>query len=225
MDSNILTDLISDEPGRRLDGQGIKRRISASHLEVVIPQAVIGEIISVIIRDEKSDMNKMHIKLRDTVKVVLDLVEAETCMPAFNVEIIEHIQYVQTVCYLDSTDALIPAHAVNDPSSVKGHISPIGIITERDIIRRVLAGYESIDPKQIIVSDIMSKPLITVGNEASIYDAALIMTKYSIRRLPIPRDNVLLGIVTATDLARRVYEKNKDPVLKAMSRFGLLEQQ
>jgi CBS domain-containing protein len=103
---------------------------------------------------------------------------------------------------------------------------PIGIITERDIVRRVLWGYESIDPKQITVSDIMSKPLITIGDEVSIYDVALIMTKYSIRRLPITRDNVLLGIVTTTDLARRIYEKNKeDPVLKAMSRFGQLEQQ
>jgi CBS domain-containing protein len=103
---------------------------------------------------------------------------------------------------------------------------PIGIITERDIVRRVLWGHESIDPKQIIVSDIMSKPLITVGDEATIYDAALIMTKYSIRRLPIARDNVLLGIVTTTDLARRIYEKNKqDPVLKAMSRFRQLEEQ
>ncbi len=103
---------------------------------------------------------------------------------------------------------------------------PIGIITERDIVRRVLWGYEPIHPKQIMVSDIMSKPLITVGDEASIYDAALIMTKYSIRRLPIARDNVLLGIVTTTDLARRIYEKNKaDPVLKAMSRFSQLEEQ
>jgi CBS domain-containing protein len=103
---------------------------------------------------------------------------------------------------------------------------PIGIITERDIVRRVLWGYESINPKQIMVSDIMSKPLITVGDEASIYDAALIMTKYSIRRLPIARDNILLGIVTTTDLARRIYEKNKqDPVLKAMSRFRQLEEQ
>jgi CBS domain-containing protein len=103
---------------------------------------------------------------------------------------------------------------------------PIGIITERDIVRRVLWGYESIDPKRIMVSDIMSKPLITVGDEASIYDAALIMTKYSIRRLPVTKDNILLGIVTTRDLARRIYEKNKeDPVLKAMSRFGQLEQQ
>jgi len=52
------------------------------------------------------------------------------------------------------------------------------------------------------------------------------MTKYNIRRLPIARDNVLLGIVTTTDLARRIYEKNKaDPVLKAMSRFRQLEEQ
>ena len=77
-----------------------------------------------------------------------------------------------------------------------------------------------------MVSGIMSKPLITVGDEASIYDAALIMTKYNIRRLPITKDNVLLGIVTTTDLARRIYEKNKeDPVLKAMSRFRQLEEQ
>ena len=103
---------------------------------------------------------------------------------------------------------------------------PIGIITERDIVRRVLWAYESIDPKQIMVSAIMSKPLITIGDETSIYDAALIMTKYNIRRLPITRDNVLLGIVTTTDLARRIYEKNKeDPLLKAMSRFRQLEQQ
>jgi CBS domain-containing protein len=65
-----------------------------------------------------------------------------------------------------------------------------------------------------------------MGISAAIYDAALIMTKYSIRRLPIARDNVLLGIVTTTDLARRIYEKNKeDPVLKAMSRFRQLEEQ
>jgi signal-transduction protein with cAMP-binding, CBS, and nucleotidyltransferase domain len=103
---------------------------------------------------------------------------------------------------------------------------PIGIVTERDIVRRVIWGYQPIDPNQIMVSDIMSKPLITVGDEASIYDAALIMTKYSIRRLPITKDNVLLGIVTTTDLARRIYEKNKqDPVLKAMSRFRQLEEQ
>jgi len=70
-----------------------------------------------------------------------------------------------------------------------------------------------------MVSAIMTKPLITIRDEASIYDAALIMTKYSIRRLPVTRDNVLLGIVTTTDLTRHIYEKNKeDPVLKAIGK-------
>jgi signal-transduction protein with cAMP-binding, CBS, and nucleotidyltransferase domain len=99
---------------------------------------------------------------------------------------------------------------------------PAGIITERDIVRRVVA--ESKDPKTTTAREIMSKPLITVGPEASVYDAALIMTKYKIRRLPIARDNTLLGIITSSDLARRMYEENKaDPTLKAMSRFVEVE--
>ncbi|MGE5662313.1 MAG: cyclic nucleotide-binding/CBS domain-containing protein [Ignavibacteriales bacterium] len=99
---------------------------------------------------------------------------------------------------------------------------PVGIITERDIVRRIVA--ESKDPKTTVAYDIMSKPLITVGPEATVYDAALIMTKYMIRRLPIARDNTLLGIITTSDLARRLYEENKaDPTLKAMSRFADVE--
>jgi CBS domain-containing protein len=100
--------------------------------------------------------------------------------------------------------------------------APVGIITERDIVRRVVA--ESKDPKTTMAFDIMSKPLISVGPEATIYDASLIMTKYMIRRLPIIRDNTLLGIITSSDLARRMYEQNKaDPTLKAMSRFADVE--
>ena len=107
-------------------------------------------------------------------------------------------------------------------SGSKASNVPVGIITERDIVRRVVA--ESKDPKTTAAYDIMSKPLITVGPEATIYDTALIMTKYSIRRLPIVRDNTLLGIITSSDLARRMYEQNKaDPSLNAMSRFADVE--
>jgi hypothetical protein len=67
-------------------------------------------------------------------------------------------------------------------------------------------------------------PLISLNDDAYIYDAALVMAKYSIRRLPIIKDNVLLGIVTATDLARRLYEENrKDPCLYALARARFLE--
>ncbi len=100
---------------------------------------------------------------------------------------------------------------------------PIGMITERDIVRRVVS--EGKDPNKVIASDVMSKPVITADPEISIYNAALTMTKYKIRRLPIVRDTVLYGIVTASDLAKRLYEKDKrDPTLAAMSRFHLIEQ-
>lgn len=99
---------------------------------------------------------------------------------------------------------------------------PLGIITERDIVRRVVA--EGRDPGKVTALDVMSHPVISVDPEVSIYDAALVMTKYKIRRLPAVRDNVLHGIVTATDLAKYLYEKNKqDPTLQAMSRFSLIE--
>jgi signal-transduction protein with cAMP-binding, CBS, and nucleotidyltransferase domain len=111
---------------------------------------------------------------------------------------------------------------VTDSAGHKTGTAPLGIITERDIVRRVVA--ESKDPNSTTAYDIMSKPLITVGPEATIYDAALIMTKYGIRRLPIVRDNTLLGIITSSDLARRMYEENRsDPMLMAMSRFQDVE--
>jgi CBS domain-containing protein/nucleotide-binding universal stress UspA family protein len=118
--------------------------------------------------------------------------------------------------------SVVVTEYVTNSSGVKTGTRPVGIITERDIVRRIVA--ESKDPNSIIAYDIMSKPLITVGPEATVYDAALIMTKYNIRRLPIVRDNTLLGIITSTDLARRMFEENRsDPMLKAMSRFRDIE--
>lgn len=111
---------------------------------------------------------------------------------------------------------------ITDSAGNKTGTTPVGIITERDIVRRVVA--ESKDPNSTIAYDIMSKPLISVGPEATVYDAALIMTKYSIRRLPIVRDKTLLGIITSSDLARRMYEENRnDATLMAMSRFQEVE--
>jgi CBS domain-containing protein/nucleotide-binding universal stress UspA family protein len=118
--------------------------------------------------------------------------------------------------------SVVVTEYVTDSAGNKTGTRPVGIITERDIVRRVVA--ESQDPNSTIAYNIMSKPLISVGPEATVYDAALIMTKYSIRRLPIVRDRTLLGIITSSDLARRMFEKNRgDPMLRAMSRFQDVE--
>jgi CBS domain-containing protein len=98
---------------------------------------------------------------------------------------------------------------------------PVGIITERDIVRRLV--HSNKDSKSTLASQIMSSPLISVNDDAYVYDVAAVMSKYGIRRLPVVKDNVLLGIVTATDLARRIYEENKkDPCLNAIARSRFL---
>ncbi|MGD1834626.1 MAG: cyclic nucleotide-binding/CBS domain-containing protein, partial [Nitrososphaeraceae archaeon] len=100
----------------------------------------------------------------------------------------------------------------------KDNDKPIGIITEKDITRKIVA--EGKDPKTTPANEIMSKPLITIQPETPIYTAAELMIEYEIRRLPIVKDNQLLGIVTASDYARYLSEKDKnDRILLAMSRY------
>jgi CBS domain-containing protein len=101
---------------------------------------------------------------------------------------------------------------------------PIGIITERDIVRRVVSAGK--DPNKVSALEIMSKPVISVDPEMSIHNAAITMTKYKIRRLPVVRDTMLHGIITAGDMAKMLYGRSRhDPTLAAMSRFQLIEQQ
>jgi signal-transduction protein with cAMP-binding, CBS, and nucleotidyltransferase domain len=145
-----------------------------------------------------------------------------TTLPLETVNALDNVVDLANQMKEKGTGSVIVTEYATTSDGSKTTTMPAGIITERDIVRRVVA--ESMDPKTTTAYEIMSKPLITVGPEASVYDAALIMTKYKIRRLPIVRDNTLLGIITSSDLARRMYEENKaDPTLKAMSRFVEVE--
>lgn len=100
---------------------------------------------------------------------------------------------------------------------------PVGIITERDLVRRVIA--ENKSPAATKVGDIMSEPLISVGPEATISAAANVMYENGIRRLPVIEDGRLIGMVTSTDLARAMQrESQKDEVLLAMGRFKMIEE-
>ena len=84
---------------------------------------------------------------------------------------------------------------------------PIGIVTERDIARTVgLAAKHSIFG-DIPLSEIMSKPLITIHPGASLKDAVVLMQQKDIRRLPIIDNNgQLVGIITEKDLLRVVFK-------------------
>ena len=94
---------------------------------------------------------------------------------------------------------------------------PRGIITERDFVRRVIARRRSLDTK---VSDVMSKPLITIGPNASINTAARKMVQNRIRRLPLTEKHKLVGIIVASDLARHLSKKTfSESVHEAIWRY------
>ena len=83
----------------------------------------------------------------------------------------------------------------------------IGIVTERDIVRRVVA--ENSNAMMVKVDSVMSKPLVTIGPSTSIRNAAATMTKNRIRRLPVVENSKLVGIITATDLAKYLIHRRR----------------
>lgn len=78
--------------------------------------------------------------------------------------------------------------------------TPVGIATERDLLQRVIA--KGMDASKIKMKDIMSKPLVTIGENTPIINAIRVMEKKKVRHLPIIDDGKLVGIVTQRDLLR-----------------------
>jgi len=72
------------------------------------------------------------------------------------------------------------------------------MITERNLVNEVLA--KGRDPSKIKVSEVTSSPLIVVDPDALLIEAAEIMKKHNVRKLPVVKDDILYGIITARDI-------------------------
>ncbi|RLE75160.1 MAG: CBS domain-containing protein [Thermoprotei archaeon] len=77
---------------------------------------------------------------------------------------------------------------------------PVGIITDSDIIKKVVA--KNLRPSSVRVKEIMSSPIIYVTPEADLEEVKDVMVRRKIRRLPVVSDGKLVGIVTVSDIAR-----------------------
>lgn len=93
---------------------------------------------------------------------------------------------------------------------------PIGIVTERDMLTRVLAESQSPDRTKIV--DIMSRPLIVADPKMDLEEAARLMFKMRVKKLPVVSDGKLIGLVTLTDLARF-----QPQVIKILKKIQTLE--
>ena len=74
----------------------------------------------------------------------------------------------------------------------------LGIITDRDIVVSVVANGKS--PVEVVVGDVMTRELITVQEDESIFEVLRVLGKNSIRRVPVLRRGRLVGIVSVDDL-------------------------
>ncbi len=91
---------------------------------------------------------------------------------------------------------------------ILAHGQPIGIVTEEDITCKVVA--KDFKPSTVPVKEIMSTPLITVSAEKTVGDAAHMMVKHKVRRLPvIDAKKKVIGIVTVRDLLTVSNELNE----------------
>lgn len=73
-----------------------------------------------------------------------------------------------------------------------------GIVTKMDVVFKTVA--EGMDSEEVLINDIMSEPVHSIDPDKEIHDAAEIMADLGIRRLPVIRDEELLGIITENDI-------------------------
>ena len=90
-------------------------------------------------------------------------------------------------------------HSVGSLVVVDGK-KPVGIFTERDLLRRVIA--EGKDPQKVPVADVMTGELFTVEANDFIGNVQHSLSQRRIRHAPVIDNGVLVGIVSSTDLTR-----------------------
>ena len=78
----------------------------------------------------------------------------------------------------------------------------IGIMTERDILRKIVA--KGVNPDELRVKDVMNYPLITIDVNEHILEASKKLDKHNIRRLIITEKGEIVGKVTANSIARNL---------------------
>jgi len=88
---------------------------------------------------------------------------------------------------------------------------PVGVVTERDILRRAVV--KDLDIKRVPLKDIMSSPLITISPEASFGEAWKLMVEKDIRRIYVVEGGKIIGRVTRAGL----FQKLLDAVLALAS--------
>lgn len=114
-------------------------------------------------------------------------------------ETISLMQLVKQAC-----DRGVGAVLVSDK-----HGKPIGIVTERDIMRQCS---QQVDFEKVKAGDVMGRNLVVASPSDDINHAMDLMISKNIRHLPVVSDNGLEGIITIRDLVHAIRQSDKDEI-------------
>lgn len=127
------------------------------------------------------------------------------------------IQTNSNVTALDITKLMVK-NKVGSVLVIDSTNFPIGIITERDIIKKVCV--TNTLPNDMNLEKIISSPVITIMSYDSIETAAQKMTDYKIKRLPVLEENQqIVSILSLTDITKHLSKI----LIDDYKRFGFLK--
>ncbi len=87
---------------------------------------------------------------------------------------------------------------------------PVGIITERDILTRIVA--PRLDPLTVNVEAVMTKELVAIRTTTTVAEAMMVVTEKRCRHLPVLDKGELAGLVSIGDLTRSLIRHQQDEI-------------
>ena len=160
--------------GKTMETKGIKR----------LPVVDAGGLVGIV---TQTDITRGLISI-SPLKAVSDIMTT-------------NITTVDTAATITEAAQAMSAKGISSLIAMHRH-APAGIITEKDLLRRVVALHK--DPTQTQVVDVMSFPMVSVPPRYSVLSAAKKMDMMHLHRLVVITDNQVCGIVTQTDITRAI---------------------
>lgn len=124
---------------------------------------------------------------------------------------------IRDIIYISPEESVEAAAKLMDKNNigallVKERNEFTGIVTERDVLRKVVA--RGISPLKAKVRDIMNHPIITLDGDADLVEASLLMDRRRIRRLAVTINGEISGIVTARTVLKNLRYIDASKLLK-----------
>lgn len=109
---------------------------------------------------------------------------------------------ISNVTALDSSSMIKGAAKLMDEKNIGCVIvtennMPVGILTERDFVKRIASKEK---PLTSPLKEVMSSPLISIDPDETVWEAAEQMKVNNIHKLPVIKENKIIGIITTSDL-------------------------